>query len=200
MPANLFTTARSAALAISLCLGVPAAYAASPDGTYVSKGAGPQTCAVFVAEREKQSPDYDRFLGWIEGYVTHYNKVTQDTTDILSWQRIELVAFLLNNFCNGNPNSRFDVAAETLLASLHPSRLRTVSEVVEIPGSTPPQQIYKVVVQRIQQTLTERGFYAGNIDGDYGPATIEAVKKFQTSEKREPTGVADQVTLLLLFR
>ncbi|MEK9662703.1 MAG: peptidoglycan-binding protein, partial [Alphaproteobacteria bacterium] len=153
-----------------------------------------------VAEREKQSPAYALFVGWLEGYVTHFNKVTTDTTDVFAWQTTELATFLLNNYCKANPKTRFDVAVETMVKSLYPTRLRNVSEVVDVPGSQPPLQVYKDVVRRIQQTLTERGFYKGSIDGDYGPATVKAMKAFQVSEKRDPTGLPDQVSLLLLFQ
>jgi peptidoglycan hydrolase-like protein with peptidoglycan-binding domain len=38
----------------------------------------------------------------------------------------------------------------------------------------------KSVVMEVQTALTEYGYYSGPIDGDYGPATQDAVKKLQT--------------------
>jgi peptidoglycan hydrolase-like protein with peptidoglycan-binding domain len=38
----------------------------------------------------------------------------------------------------------------------------------------------KDVVVQIQTELTRYGYYSGPIDGDYGPATTQAVKKLQT--------------------
>lgn len=34
-------------------------------------------------------------------------------------------------------------------------------------------------VRKLQEKLKEKGFYQGNCDGDYGPKTIESVKKFK---------------------
>ena len=34
-------------------------------------------------------------------------------------------------------------------------------------------------VKELQEKLKEKGFYEGNCDGDYGPRTVEAVKKFK---------------------
>lgn len=179
--------------------GAPA-IAASAEGTYAAKGAGPQTCQLFVAEREKQSQAYFRFLGWVEGYVSMFNKLTPDTTDVLSWQTTELVDLLLNNFCKANPQTRFNLAVDTLLNALYPTRLRSSSEVVDIEGSDPPLQLYKDVVRRVQQTLTERGYYKGAIDGSYGPGTATAMKAFQAASKLKETGLPDQVSLLRLFQ
>lgn len=42
-------------------------------------------------------------------------------------------------------------------------------------------------VKELQEKLKEKGFYEGNCDGDYGPKTIEAVKKFK-QENKLPAG------------
>ena len=194
---------RSIAAAVSLFVSVAfvsASNAASPDGAYAAKGAGPHACELFVSEREKRSETYFRFLGWLEGYVSLYNKVTPDTTDVFSWQTTELADFLLNNFCKANPQARFSTAVETMLKALHPTRLRNTSEVVDIEGGTPPIQLYKDVMRRVQQSLTERGHYKGAIDGTYGPGTAAALKAFQAASKIQETGLPDQITLLRLFQ
>jgi hypothetical protein len=38
-------------------------------------------------------------------------------------------------------------------------------------------------VKLMQEKLKEKGFYVGNCDGDFGPKTIEAVKKFKEANK-----------------
>lgn len=199
MHAGLFRSAAVAAFMFAAAL-VPEAEAASADGAYAAKGAGPQPCELFVAEREKRSETYFRFLGWLEGYVSLYNKVTPDTTDVLAWQTTELADFLLNNFCKTNPKTRFSQAVETMVNALYPTRLRNTSEVVDIAGSQPPIQLYKDVMRRIQQSLTERGHYTGAVDGAYGPGTAAALKAFQAASKLKETGLPDQITLLRLFQ
>jgi hypothetical protein len=41
---------------------------------------------------------------------------------------------------------------------------------------------------QIQQALKQRGFYAGEMTGEYDQATFEAMRRFQTQEKIPATG------------
>jgi peptidoglycan hydrolase-like protein with peptidoglycan-binding domain len=50
----------------------------------------------------------------------------------------------------------------------------------------------------IQTALHTTGFYAGEIDGVYGPTTAEAVQKLQTNHGLPPTGWLDQATAAAL--
>jgi peptidoglycan hydrolase-like protein with peptidoglycan-binding domain len=53
-------------------------------------------------------------------------------------------------------------------------------------------------IRQVQQTLINRGFRAGPVDGVMGPATQSAVKKFQQSENLEATGQLNRQTLVAL--
>lgn len=46
----------------------------------------------------------------------------------------------------------------------------------------------------LQTALKVLGVYAGEVDGIYGPATVEAVMAFQTSKALTPTGYVDAAT------
>ncbi|MBV9496722.1 MAG: peptidoglycan-binding protein [Acidobacteria bacterium] len=46
----------------------------------------------------------------------------------------------------------------------------------------------------LQQRLANLGYYLGEIDGELGPATVAAIALFQTEQKLESTGIADQAT------
>jgi hypothetical protein len=50
------------------------------------------------------------------------------------------------------------------------------------------------VRQELQSRLADRGFYDGPIDGEIGPATLEAMAHFQWSQGLEPTGYVDAAT------
>jgi hypothetical protein len=50
------------------------------------------------------------------------------------------------------------------------------------------------VRQELQSRLADRGFYDGPIDGEIGPATLEAISHFQWSQGLEPTGYVDAAT------
>jgi peptidoglycan hydrolase-like protein with peptidoglycan-binding domain len=50
-------------------------------------------------------------------------------------------------------------------------------------------------VKELQRELTGLGFEPGMIDGRYGPATTEAVKRFQKARDLPVDGIADQATI-----
>ena len=50
----------------------------------------------------------------------------------------------------------------------------------------------------LQAQLQKAGYYAGAIDGIYGPKTVEAVKQLQTASGLPVTGLVDQATALAL--
>jgi peptidoglycan hydrolase-like protein with peptidoglycan-binding domain len=55
-------------------------------------------------------------------------------------------------------------------------------------------------VSSVQTALTELGYHTGLIDGDYGPATTRAMRRFQSDFGIEPSGAFDAGTATALFR
>ncbi|WP_425061253.1 hypothetical protein SCACP_20410 [Sporomusa carbonis] len=55
-------------------------------------------------------------------------------------------------------------------------------------------------VRMVQKFLAEAGFYAGDIDGVFGPVTARAVKEFQISNNLNANGVVDKETFMYLAR
>jgi hypothetical protein len=53
-------------------------------------------------------------------------------------------------------------------------------------------------IKQIQEALTKKGFYAGAITGQYDDATIEAMRKFQETNRIDVTGYATAQSLRLL--
>ena len=52
--------------------------AVDDSGQFAMKGAGFLPCKVFVLEREKRSKIYYMIGGWIEGYLSAYNKYSKE--------------------------------------------------------------------------------------------------------------------------
>lgn len=53
-------------------------------------------------------------------------------------------------------------------------------------------------VKEVQRRLKEWGYYNGSVDGIYGPATVEAVKKFQKKNGLTADGIAGKSTYAAL--
>jgi peptidoglycan hydrolase-like protein with peptidoglycan-binding domain len=66
-------------------------------------------------------------------------------------------------------------------------------------GASPRAAAYgPATIRRVQQTLNNRGFQAGPVDGAIGPGLQAALRDFQKSENLEPTGMPNQQTLVAL--
>lgn len=68
------------------------------------------------------------------------------------------------------------------------------------PGreETVPLQLKAEQVAAMQQRLNERGFFAGRVDGLWGPDTSAAVRSFQQKNGLSPSGLLDPGTLQAL--
>lgn len=53
-------------------------------------------------------------------------------------------------------------------------------------------------VRALQAALAQRNFPVGEIDGDFGPKTLAALRAFQTAQGLQPTGIGDSATLAAL--
>jgi peptidoglycan hydrolase-like protein with peptidoglycan-binding domain len=62
----------------------------------------------------------------------------------------------------------------------------------------PPLAYSPTTIRQVQQTLNNRGFRAGPVDGVMGPNVQEALMDFQRSENLEPTGQLNPRTLSAL--
>lgn len=106
------------------------------------KGAGLLPCGSYVAERARQSDAYFLIGGWIEGYLSAYNRLSPDTYDITSFESAELLLSVIQSHCESHPNDRLHQVLQSMIFQLHPDRLRQESSRVEIadgsakPGST----------------------------------------------------------------
>ncbi|MDD3921376.1 MAG: peptidoglycan-binding protein, partial [Eubacteriales bacterium] len=67
------------------------------------------------------------------------------------------------------------------------------------PGSTLRSGDSGDEVTKVQQLLTNLGYYTNTIDGVYGDATVSAVKAFQIKNDLSPDGVCGSNTIAVLF-
>ena len=60
----------------------------------------------------------------------------------------------------------------------------------EWPGHEPPLTLDER--KRVQQLLTAKGYYSGDVDGDIGSGSREAIRNFQIANKLTPDGVGNR--------
>lgn len=204
MPPTTFvrTVCLAAALTAfaAITFGPAPAAAADREGVFAVEGVGQTACREYVQARQAKSSKYYNYGGWIEGYLSAYNQVSEDTYDITPFEGIDLIAALVNGFCQANPDAPFFQAIASMVRELRVHRLKERSEPITVEADGKSVKLYTIVLERAQRALKEAGFYDGAIDGAYGPNTRQALEAFQADRGIEQSGLPDQVTLLRLLR
>ena len=191
------------ALVVALMLAtasVTTAQAADEKGRFAVKGPGLASCQDFVNHVKDKSQTFYVMGGWLLGFLSAHNLHMENTYDAASWQSGELLLGLMENYCRQRPEERFAEGAIKLIRLLMPNRLTTESRLVRAENGENRVAVYEEVMRRTQQALKDQGYYAGVIDGLYGPGSKTALTKFQEANKLPTTGVPDPRTLFAIFR
>ncbi len=189
-----------ATLAAALLLLAPwPADAADTNGRFAIKGAGLGDCADFLAQRELQSTDFYLYAGWIDGYLTAYNRFRSDTYDVAPWQTTELLAGLVAGYCKRHPTENFAGVVDKLLTKLHRERLAQGSALVDAVHKGHHALVYEQVLERVARALNARGIELATRPGVFDGAFAQALEQFQKQAGIPVTGLPDYLTLYRLF-
>jgi peptidoglycan hydrolase-like protein with peptidoglycan-binding domain len=103
------------------------------------------------------------------------------------------------------------LAAVAATALSFPALAQHAGQAQEQPGSTSAQQadtssgqkmsprnLNSGQIEKIQQSLDDKGFKSGRVDGKWGPQTMSALKDFQKSKNMPSTGNLDDQTIAAL--
>ena len=191
----------TSSLLAALCLQLPSAHGADADGRFAIKGYGRMTCATFIEERTAKTPDYLRFGGWLNGYLTASNRYEPNTFDLASWQGSAIMTAWLASWCQARPGEPFVTAVARLVNRLGGDRLQVESELVAIEDdeATLPS-LYKATLERAQRGLIALGHLAGEPSGVLDEATRKALGVFQHEAGLLETSLPDQQTLAALLQ
>jgi hypothetical protein len=110
-----------------LALSVVAAFHAGPaaavddDGRFLIKGVGSQPCSDYVAFAAADKLVVET---WWAGYVTAYNRLSEDTYDVLNTVPPERANAWLENYCKEHKDELLALAVHNMLEYFYPRRLR----------------------------------------------------------------------------
>lgn len=184
----------------ALLLAPQIASGADADGQFAVKGAGSLTCTELTAVIEKEPQNTFLLAGWMDGYLTAINQLTDGVVDHAPWQSVELLLDVLVNHCAANPDDPVVRATQIVLVAMRATRLTQKVEIETIQvGDQGSFQIDRESLRKAQQQLIALGYLAGGADGRYGPNTGAAIGKFQEASQLPVTNVPDQLTLFRLF-
>ena len=173
--------------------------ASDSEGRFAVRNAGMVTCEKFIEEKNKKSPQFNLYMGWIDGYLSAANQFTEKTFDLVPWGNTVLLATLIENHCETNKDQHFYVAVNQLAAAMMKDRIIEHSELIKTEHDGNKTYVYQEVLMRMQKVLKKEKLYRGKPDGKYGQGTRKAIIEFQKSHKLAVTGLPDQLTLYYMF-
>lgn len=191
---------RISALAAAIA---PASGALAQEETkdFSARGLGALACSDLLTmitgpERDVTS---ELIVAWMAGYISHANRITPETYDIVPVQDLYGVATVLARICERNPSELVEPMANLVVNAFQPLAVSEAGEVLEISNDTTTIRVARSVVQQVQDRLIERGLMpAGSADGQFGPMTRTALTEFQEGLGATPTGIPDVITVFLL--
>lgn len=188
----------TAALAAA-CLWSAVARGASQDGQFAVKGIGIQGCAEFTKAYAERSRGAFVFAGWLDGYISAFNRLQPNTFDAVPWQSTNLLLALIKNHCATKPRERLFTVVQALLGVFSGQSLTATSPSVEAKAGGKKVSLYREVLRQAQQALAAAGDYSGKPDGMFGPKTKAAFEAFQERSGLPKTGLPNQETLYRLL-
>lgn len=103
-----------------LILGIQtdAASAIDAKGIYGVIGDGGNSCGKWTQERAQKTLSYYQARGWINGFVTAYNRYAATHQDVAAGIDADGLEGWINNYCAANALSNLATASEALITEL----------------------------------------------------------------------------------
>jgi hypothetical protein len=192
---------RAAALAIGLAAAISTpASAENGSGQFAVEGSGRLDCAAFVAARtDKGSAEYQRLIGFVEGYLSAANRYEPNTFDLSPWHNAAAFDLILEKHCSENQGDTIVSVVQKMVGAFRPVRVAEFSPLVEVGAGEKRAFVYQAILKRAQAALGARGLYHGAEDGVFSPQMRDALLAFQRSADLYETGVPDPATLWTLL-
>lgn len=171
----------SIGVAASLLLGGQALHAADTDGLFAIRGVGGARCEAFLSDIDGESDEarseaVGLLTTWLSGYLTHANRVYDETYDVVPLASDQDVLAVVAESCRQAPESTVAEVAHSVMAILSGLRVTEQSDVVSIePGTL----VREPVVFAIQQRLVDLGHLEGVPDGAFGRNSMAALEQFK---------------------
>ena len=175
--------------------------AAEPsDGSFAVEGAGRLNCTAFMAAREdRSSAEYQRMIGFVEGYLSAANRYEPNTFDLTPWHNALAFDIILKSHCADHKEDTLVSVVQRMVTGLRPVRVAQFSPMVEVGDDRNRTFVYETILRRSQAALKTRGLYKGDENGKFSPEMRDALIAFQRQSSLTTTGVPDPATLWTLL-
>jgi hypothetical protein len=173
--------------------------ATTSQGMFAVEESGRMPCPAFIAARAAKNANYQRAIGFVEGYLTAANRYEPNTFDLAPWQNATAFGMILDAHCKRQPSDTLAVALQRLVGALQPLRLAEPSKLVEVGDGHGKAILYEMILKRAQAALARKGVYHGAQTGVFDAETRAGFATFQKNVSLNPTGLPDPATLWLLL-
>lgn len=175
--------------------------AAEPaESSFAVEGAGRLDCTAFIGAREdKSSAEYQRMIGFVEGYLSAANRYEPNTFDLTPWHNALAFDIILKSHCTDHKEDTLISVVQRMVTGLRPVRVAQFSPMVEVGDDSHRAFVYETILRRSQAALKTRGLYRGDEDGKFSPEMRDALIAFQRQSSLTATGVPDPATLWTLL-
>lgn len=184
-----------------LVASTPGGARANDDSNrFAVEGAGRLDCATFTRARvDRGSAEYQRMIGFVEGYLSAANRYEPNTFDLSPWHNAAAFDLILEKHCSDNPQETIVSVIQKMVGALRPVRVAEFSPLVEVGSGENRAFVYETILRRAQAALRNRGLYQGEEDGKFSPQMRDALLAYQRSSDLYETGVPDPATLWTLL-
>ncbi len=175
------------------------ALAADPNGEFVLRGIGGQSCEEGLALVKADPRNAADLASWVTGYVTALNRVTPGTYDLLPLNDVTSVVQIVGGMCASNPKSSMEAVLIEVIQRLSKARVTTKSPLIEAAAGNRKIMIRSSMLAAMQSQLIAQKLYKGAADGQFNEKTADALKKYQKRQKLDVTGLPDAQTVIRML-
>jgi hypothetical protein len=190
---------RAVALSLALAAAATSAQASDRAGEYSVRGGGAQRCEAYLSSVNESKPDLGAYIGYIDGALTTASRLTNGTFDVSPFILPGPFAAIVANICRQAPTQLFELAVRAGIEALVRARVATSSPIVEMTVGENRMSLRAETLAAVQTRLRALNLSRDNPDGRFGPATENALRRFQTANQLTVTGLPDPDTILALL-
>jgi hypothetical protein len=149
---------------IILLLGVICnADAKDLKGSFAIKGVGTLTCQMFLDAAASDAVILQQYAGYVTGYVSAFNELSNETFDLLPWQQLDTYMLLLLQQCKEKPQVTVGSAVSQIARYFKAKKIKVAAQTIEIKGAGIKLHFYPEVVRQIKTELKRKGYDTSDI-------------------------------------
>ena len=125
---------------------------------FAVEGSGRISCTQFnQAYLNQESAEYQRIIGFVDGYLTAANRYEPNTFDLSPWHNGVAFGLILNKHCSDHPEDTLVSTRQLMGTSVLPIRLAKLLLLVELGYNQYRTVVYDAIIRRAKVVLKLRG-------------------------------------------